>query len=517
MRRAASAVAARPNGSPLRNALRHSMDFEKNDPRNPDSNVMLQYDHTFQQLQTKTLGINKQAYGVPFLVTDEGAVDAACKHHGASVKIHKSEKLLMPFWFFQTSCGGRFEAEVLRPDLTAITPHQNIWVQSPTYEYSFPFGDHCAFNQVSASYLHHPSLVEGCLAGSHVPSMLVQRFELLEELEAMEVKAKLIPFVMSTTSALRVAEARHTRDMVLTFVEKELKKYHGSFKKANITLKGLRTEANQVRPVFLPMYHMVVSTGFSGSLLPTYICGATGKSSGAVLSVPKSKRNLVCGVASAVSIVSTAPVFGPEIATTAAIGSVFAASFLLHLITRLNYAKQQSLLLGSLQVTGLLNFSDDQNGYRWTVEQEEQSEYEYREELRRRARKKSDFEERIKEEYARDEARARGMKFDPKNRKRYDLKDVDPLGYYEILGLKGKETGSTIKDVQQAFREESKKHHPDLNSGIGEDDAKRKMQAILEAYKILKDPKTKKEYDSGKMKKKDGDDGEGDEAGAAKT
>eukprot|EP00164_Ancoracysta_twista_P012818 GFYU01020225.1.p1 GENE.GFYU01020225.1~~GFYU01020225.1.p1 ORF type:complete len:211 (-),score=32.76 GFYU01020225.1:18-650(-) len=138
----------------------------------------------------------------------------------------------------------------------------------------------------------------------------------------------------------------------------------------------------------------------------------------------------------------------------------------------------------------------DRHGYRWTVESEERAEYEYREEIRARARRKAEFQERLKEDMDRDQARRAGKMFNGSHRARRDVLDQDPLGYYELLGLKGKERVSTPKDVQTAFRAAAQKHHPDLNAGE-EVVAKEAMQEILKAYGVLKDANKRKLYDSG--------------------
>lgn len=458
------------------------------------------YDHKHQALETSGFHISKEAFGISFHISSEAALDAACKHHGATVRVHRSEKLMLPFWLFRTSCGGHFQAELRTKDPTLLTSNRDVWMETPQYDFSYPLDDHFAFNQVSASYLLPPTTVEGCVSGVHVPSMLIQRFELLEELEAMEEKAKLVPFVMSTETALKIVETRLTRSRVLHFADKELRKHHGSVKFSNISLKGVRVDANAVRPVFLPLYHMMVSTRHTSTVTPVYVCGATGVAKGPVVSHTRRYKTTVASFAATAAMIGSAPLVGPEAAIACGVGAAVLSTFVLQLLARAAFMRDMARELGELKTTGLLNFASDQRGYKWTVDDEERAEYEYREELRRRARRKDEFQQRVQEEQQRDEARARGVKFDPKSRRRNDLRDVDPLGYYKILGLEGKEIGATKKDIQTAFREASKKHHPDLNVEH-EDASKKMMQSILEAYKILRDPSTKKQYDTGRLTK----------------
>ncbi|CUF84499.1 DNA-J chaperone, putative [Bodo saltans] len=490
--------------SPQTASRRHfSADFfkESDDPTNSKKDLAaVQYDHKHQDLHTTSFHINKEAFGIPFHISSEAALDAACKHHGTTVRLHKCEKLMLPFWLFTTSCGGKFQAELNLKDPTLMTSNRTLWMDTPEYNFSYPLDDHFAFNQVSASYLLPQSTVESCVCGTHIPSMLIQRFELLQELEAMEEKAKLIPFVTSTDTALKLVETRLTRSRVLHFAEKELKKHHGSVKYANIMLKGVKVDANTVRPVFLPIYHMQVSSKFSNIVAPVYVCGALGTVKGPVIKHSKKQRVGAAVISTILSVFFSAPLLGPESAIACGIGAGVLSNFVLQLISRARFMRDMARELGELKTTGILNFATDQKGYKWNVADEERAEYEYREELRRRARKKDDFQQRLKEEQERDDARARGMKFDPKSRRRNDLKDVDPLGYYKILGLEGREIGASKKDIQAAFREESKKHHPDLNIG-NEESAKTVMQSILEAYRVLRDPAKKKLYDTGRLLK----------------
>lgn len=64
--------------------------------------------------------------------------------------------------------------------------------------------------------------------------------------------------------------------------------------------------------------------------------------------------------------------------------------------------------------------------------------------------------------------------------------------YYGILGLDS--TTATKEDIKKAYRNLSKKYHPDLNPDNKE--AEDKFKEINEAHSILSDDKKKKEYDS---------------------
>jgi len=62
--------------------------------------------------------------------------------------------------------------------------------------------------------------------------------------------------------------------------------------------------------------------------------------------------------------------------------------------------------------------------------------------------------------------------------------------YYETLGVA---RGASDEEVRKAYRDLARKHHPDLNP----DDpaAKRKFQAVQEAFEVLNDPKRREQYD----------------------
>eukprot|EP00899_Mesostigma_viride_P019221 jgi/Mesvir1/272/Mv13608-RA.1 len=62
--------------------------------------------------------------------------------------------------------------------------------------------------------------------------------------------------------------------------------------------------------------------------------------------------------------------------------------------------------------------------------------------------------------------------------------------YYEILGLKRAQ--ATQGDVTKAYRSLTKVYHPDVNK---RPTANKEFMALREAYEMLSDPASRKEYD----------------------
>ena len=62
--------------------------------------------------------------------------------------------------------------------------------------------------------------------------------------------------------------------------------------------------------------------------------------------------------------------------------------------------------------------------------------------------------------------------------------------YYEILGVS---RSASEKEIRQAFRRLARKHHPDVNPGSK--DAEARFKEINEVYEVLSDPETRKKYD----------------------
>src|ERR687883_524716 len=62
--------------------------------------------------------------------------------------------------------------------------------------------------------------------------------------------------------------------------------------------------------------------------------------------------------------------------------------------------------------------------------------------------------------------------------------------YYDILGVK---RNATQKEISSAFRKLARKHHPDVNPG--NEQAEARFKEISEANEVLSDPEKRKLYD----------------------
>lgn len=67
---------------------------------------------------------------------------------------------------------------------------------------------------------------------------------------------------------------------------------------------------------------------------------------------------------------------------------------------------------------------------------------------------------------------------------------ADKRDYYEVLGVS---KGASDDEIKKAFRQMSKKYHPDLNPGNKE--AEEKFKEVNEAYQVLSDSDKKARYD----------------------
>eukprot|EP00878_Enallax_costatus_P025126 GHUV01026849.1.p1 GENE.GHUV01026849.1~~GHUV01026849.1.p1 ORF type:complete len:206 (+),score=65.60 GHUV01026849.1:191-808(+) len=82
-----------------------------------------------------------------------------------------------------------------------------------------------------------------------------------------------------------------------------------------------------------------------------------------------------------------------------------------------------------------------------------------------------------------------------------DLVIVDPMGYYNVLGLK---PGSQVEeeDIKSAYRKLAMQLHPDRQAGKSERERSRAAQQfalLLKAYDTLKDPEQRRLYESGQL------------------
>src|SRR6266508_5508904 len=62
--------------------------------------------------------------------------------------------------------------------------------------------------------------------------------------------------------------------------------------------------------------------------------------------------------------------------------------------------------------------------------------------------------------------------------------------YYHTLGLN---RNASQAEIQKAYRDLARKHHPDLNPD--DKKAKEKFQEVQEAFDVLNDPKKREMYD----------------------
>lgn len=62
--------------------------------------------------------------------------------------------------------------------------------------------------------------------------------------------------------------------------------------------------------------------------------------------------------------------------------------------------------------------------------------------------------------------------------------------YYDILNL---HQSASNEDIKKSFRELALKHHPDKNKNS--EDSKKKFMEVVEAYEILSDDQSRREYD----------------------
>ncbi|HXY38356.1 MAG TPA: DnaJ C-terminal domain-containing protein [Vicinamibacteria bacterium] len=67
---------------------------------------------------------------------------------------------------------------------------------------------------------------------------------------------------------------------------------------------------------------------------------------------------------------------------------------------------------------------------------------------------------------------------------------MDYKDYYKTLGVA---KTATAKEIKAAFRKLARKHHPDVNAG--HKDAEARFKEINEAYEVLGDPEKRKRYD----------------------
>src|SRR3954465_13915601 len=69
-------------------------------------------------------------------------------------------------------------------------------------------------------------------------------------------------------------------------------------------------------------------------------------------------------------------------------------------------------------------------------------------------------------------------------------KDYLEKDYYAVLGVP---KTATAEEIKKAYRKLARQHHPDANPGNKE--SEEKFKSVSEAYDVLSDVKSRKEYD----------------------
>ena len=67
---------------------------------------------------------------------------------------------------------------------------------------------------------------------------------------------------------------------------------------------------------------------------------------------------------------------------------------------------------------------------------------------------------------------------------------ADRRDFYQILGVP---RTATQDEIQRAYRQLARQHHPDVNKDPGAED---RFKEISEAYDVLSDPRTRRRYDA---------------------
>ncbi|KAL3808822.1 hypothetical protein ACHAXA_000005 [Cyclostephanos tholiformis] len=84
---------------------------------------------------------------------------------------------------------------------------------------------------------------------------------------------------------------------------------------------------------------------------------------------------------------------------------------------------------------------------------------------------------------------------DGRKRRRRDGRGRSGRTHYDVLELEMPSSSVTLADVKRAYRRLAVKHHPDRNIG-NEEEATARFREINEAYEVLSDDDSRREYDA---------------------
>ncbi|EAN79534.1 chaperone protein DNAj, putative [Trypanosoma equiperdum] len=401
--------------------------------------------------------------GIPFQITTGDAVKSVQKKYhkpffGVSMEylqLGPPSAEFLPFYFCEGSIKGTFRGVVSYRDAeggaknnAGISGNSGMrQVVTAPQPLQSSFGPHQT--QIYAGYKYNLHYVQGVLCSETNPLQL-------RNMSSVNVEGATINLFEQSTRTLRVFVEQEVRRQATETACAMISSYHPSASNIVVEFIELNIHIDDVIPVFMPCY--VVKACYDQQEYTLYVNGASGQVTGPFLI-----NSLYAGRTAAVATALVTLCLAPNKGAGFIMGSLFAvpmyyiafyAARYFPLLRR-DYSRKRRQKLREKHE------SDDRSGFRPDMSSK-----------------------RIDEEYSRSsywDTHAYEQKW---SRKQGTVRD--PRGYYGALGLNG---GESVNEIRSAYRKIVLTEHPDTGGST------ERMTKVNEAYRVLRDPKKREEYD----------------------
>eukprot|EP00796_Vickermania_ingenoplastis_P007454 gene7454-5251_t len=293
---------------------------------------------------------------------------------------------------------------------------------------------------------------------------------LMQKMSAIDTRGAEINLFEQSTLGVRGTIQDNVRAQVYELAKERVKSFHPTAESVDVNFDHLQIRIAALTPVFLPCY--VVKATYDDVRYTLYVSGRFGTVGGPYLLNQLRIARVAAGSVAALSLLVMpnkimALLYGSVMSAAAYVAAYYGARYLPLYRRNRNRNQREALRQAYLKATATMDDaqrSQSSGNYHPTPEAQRQ---------------------RVKEEYRASSYwdshpyQREGPQHGPLPR--------DAKGYYRLLGLRGDES---VNEIRSAYRKVVLVQHPDMGGNT------EKMAEINAAYRVLRDPQRRREYDA---------------------